>query len=396
MKYEVVIPRTSRNVYDHAIRAVGVTIVEPSDMDALEAALGPRTAMVMLLSATREYDAAIEKVAAAAHRRGIPVLTDAAAEILAVPNIHLKRGADLVAYSGGKCIRGPQSAGLLLGRKDLVQAAWVNSAPHHAVCRGLKVGKEEIMGMLAAVEMWMQRDHAAEEKLWTSWLEHIAERLKPVEGLTTNIQPARGVDNRTPSLGITWDRGHIDLTEDELEQILWDGEPRIAIGGKGSFLPFPPDEKSRAAVTPYTMMPGEEKIVAERLYEAFSKAPRPGLRRKPAAPAANLSGEWGVHLEFISGNADHNFMLEQNGNDLTGTHEGQAAVRDLKGTLDGAHVVMRSSYTPHGARINFTFDGTVNNDRMQGTVLVGEYGEARWSANRHEHHFPRGGRPTAG
>jgi seryl-tRNA(Sec) selenium transferase len=399
LKTEVVIPRSSRNVYDHSIRAMGVKIVEPATMEELELGLGPNTAMVMMLTAARDYDQgplSIENVAAAAHRRGIPVLSDAAAEILAVPNIHLKRGADLVSYSGGKCIRGPQCAGLLLGRKDLVQAAWVASAPHHTVCRSLKVGKEEIVGMLAAVEMWMKRDHAAEEKTWMSWLETIAARLKPIAGVTTEIRSARGVDNRTPILNVQWDRNRIELTEDEMEQILWDGDPRISIGGKGSFLPFPPDSSYRASITPYQMSPGEEKVVADRLYQALSTAPKPGSRKQPAAPAANLSGVWDVHLEFVSGAADHTLTIEQSGNDLTGTHQGQAAVRDLKGTLDGANVVMRSSYTQHGARLNYTFRGTVENGRMQGGLLVGEYGEGRWSARRHEPHFPGSGRPLPG
>ena len=96
----------------------------------------------------------------------MPILVDAAAEILTMPNVHLQNGATLVGYSGGKCLRGPQTAGLLLGRKDLVRAAWVHSAPHHGPARALKVGKEEAIGMLMAVEMWVKRDHDAEWKQW--------------------------------------------------------------------------------------------------------------------------------------------------------------------------------------------------------------------------------------
>ena len=108
----------------------------------------------------------------AAHN--VPVIVDAAAEVLTIPNVHLQRGATAVAYSGGKCIRGPQSAGLLLGEKNLLQAAWANSAPHHAFGRSLKVGKEEIMGMLAAVEMWKKRDYEAETRQWQNWLDQIS------------------------------------------------------------------------------------------------------------------------------------------------------------------------------------------------------------------------------
>ena len=103
-----------------------------------------------------------------AKAQGVPILVDAAAEILTIPNVHLQHGATLVGYSGGKCLRGPQTAGLLLGRKDLVKAAWVHSAPHHGFARGYKVGKEEAIGMLMAVEMWVKRDHDAEWKRWTA------------------------------------------------------------------------------------------------------------------------------------------------------------------------------------------------------------------------------------
>ncbi len=118
-----------------------------------------------------------EAISAIAKPHNVPVLVDAAAEILTIPSIHLQRGATLVAYSGGKFIRGPQSAGLLLGRKDLVQAAWVHSAPHHGYARAMKVGREEMIGMLVAVESWVKRDHDAEWKQWVARCEHIADRV---------------------------------------------------------------------------------------------------------------------------------------------------------------------------------------------------------------------------
>jgi D-glucosaminate-6-phosphate ammonia-lyase len=154
-KDEVVIPRHSRNEYDQAIRSVGVRVVEVADAAEYEAALGPKVAMVYVLAGTRaesgplNYDA----IYTIARKKNIPVLTDAAAEMLSIPNVHLQRGATMVGYSGGKALRGPQCAGLLLGRKDLMKAAWVASAPHHGHGRTMKIGKEEIVGMLAAVEM---------------------------------------------------------------------------------------------------------------------------------------------------------------------------------------------------------------------------------------------------
>jgi D-glucosaminate-6-phosphate ammonia-lyase len=391
MKSEVIIPRSSRNVYDHSVRAAGVRIMEPENMEQLEYMIGPQTAMIMLLSGASE-PLSLESVAPVAKQHRVPLMVDAAAEELRVPNPHLSRGADLVGYSGGKCIRGPQCAGLLLGRKDLVQAAWIHSAPHHSICRALKAGKEEIVGMLAAVEMWFKRDHAAEEKTWEGWLEEISASVKRIDGITTEIIPARGINNRSPRLRITWDRAKIDLIEDELEQKLYDGDPRIAVGGAGSFLPFPPDTGNSVSISPYQMMPGEAKIVADRLYKELSSAPKPGWRKKPAAPAVNLTGQWDVTLKYVYASGDCRLVLEQKGNNIIGTHYGMAAKRDVAGTIDGNNVLLRSSYLEHGARLNFTFRGIVENDTMNGSAQVGEYGNATFVAKRHHYITPDAGR----
>src|SRR5262245_52334716 len=164
-KDEVVIPKHSRNEYDQAIRSVGVRIIEVGDAAELEAALGPKVAMVYVFAGQRAESGApsYDAIYSIAKKKNIPVLVDAAAEMLTVPNVHLQRGATLVGYSGGKALRGPQCAGILLGRKDLIKAAWVVSAPHHGHGRTMKVGKEEMVGMLAAVEMWIKRDHKGED-----------------------------------------------------------------------------------------------------------------------------------------------------------------------------------------------------------------------------------------
>src|SRR5262249_56409660 len=139
-KDEVIVPALSRSGCDAAVRAVGVRIIEVGTAEELDAAFGPRTAMVYILAGPQadKEPLSTRTIARMANQKRVPVLVDAAAEILTVPNVHLENGATLVAYSGGKCIRGPQTAGLLLGRKDLVQAAWVHSAPHHGSSRASK------------------------------------------------------------------------------------------------------------------------------------------------------------------------------------------------------------------------------------------------------------------
>jgi L-seryl-tRNA(Ser) seleniumtransferase len=152
LKNEVIIPRESRNGYDHAIRTLGVKVIEVNSVEELRAAINPRTAMVELLgNHFGKADLDLKDIAPIVRAAGIPILVDAAADYLIVPNPYIAQGADLVAYSGGKIIRGPQGAGLLVGRRDLVRAAWANSAPHHAFGRAMKVTKEEIVGMLRAV-----------------------------------------------------------------------------------------------------------------------------------------------------------------------------------------------------------------------------------------------------
>ena len=142
LKDEVIMPRESRNVYDHAFRSWGTRVIEVDTVDAFHAALGPRTAMVAVLgTGEARGPLRLEAIVAATRKMGVPVIVDAAAEIPRRPDPYLTRGADLVAYSGGKTMRGPQCAGLLLGRKDLVWAAFMNGAPHHAVGRMMKVGK---------------------------------------------------------------------------------------------------------------------------------------------------------------------------------------------------------------------------------------------------------------
>jgi L-seryl-tRNA(Ser) seleniumtransferase len=379
-KDECIIPAHSRNVYDAAVRAVGVRVVEVSTAEELEAAFGPRTALVYILADPKadEGPLSTRAICAQARPRGVPVLVDAAAEILTIPNVHLGLGADLVAYSGGKCLRGPQAAGLLLGRKDLVRAAWVGSAPHHGFARGFKVGKEEAVAMLAAVEAWVRRDYEAEVRVWDSWLDTIARRLAPIAGVTTSVTPATGLSNRMPLLQVRWDKAKLGTTGDAVARLLFDGEPRISLFPARGKLN---DGETGLTIGPYMMAPGDEKVVAERLFTVLSK-PQP-VAEKPLAPAAaDLTGSWDVRIQYAAGAATHQLHLRQRGNELDGTHQGDFLSRDLRGTIDASAVRLRSSYD-HGDSLNYTFSGTVTGDEMGGELDLGEYLGARWTARRH-------------
>jgi L-seryl-tRNA(Ser) seleniumtransferase len=383
LKNEVIMPKYSRNEYDHAVRMLGVKIVEVDNAEQLQNAFRARTAMVLVLScpAAESGPLSIPEVAKAARQHGVPMIVDAAAENLTIPNIHLAHGATMVAYSGGKILRGPQCAGLLLGPKDLLQAAWLNSAPHHAFGRSLKVGKEEIMGMLTAVEGWVKRDHEAEWKLWQSWLDTIGDRVKAIPGVTTSIRQPEDLSNHAPELVIQWDGNGLGIAGDDAQKILLEGEPRIIFGGAtGTRRENAP---SSLTVMPYMMMPGDSEVVARKLHALLSNPPaRPALPAV-AAPAMDISGAWDVQLTFVSGVSSHQVEFEQKGSLLTGIHRGEVLSGDLTGVVEGSEVRFRSSHHIEGTNLHYSFSGTSNGSAMSGEVGLGEYGSARWSASRH-------------
>ena len=388
LKDEVIMPRYSRNVYDHAARMLGVRIVEVDSPAELEDALGARTAMVMILAGPGDDGPlGVGPVSDAAHRRGVPVFVDAAAEHLMIPNPHLGRGADMVAYSGGKCIRGPQCAGLLLGRKDLLQAAWLHSAPHHAFGRSMKVGKEEVMGMLAAVEHWVKRDHEGEWRQWEAWLATISDHVTSIPGVTAEVLQPAGLSNRSPRLRIRWDSQRLGITGAEIEKRLFEGDPRIVLGGATG------DRRgggeSSATVMPYMMNPGDAKVVGER-FHALLRNPPPAPPPAPAGPPVPIAGQWDFHLDFVYGSADHSVVFEQAESDLVGTHTGDIVAGHLRGYVEGRRVHFRSSQKYEGTRLVYEFDGEVDGDSMHGVCGLGEYGQARWEARRHDYRSPGG------
>ncbi len=392
MKDEVIIPAYSRTAYDAAAKAVGVRMVEVSTLEDLKLAVGPRTAMILILAGgpSENGPLSLKEISSVAKPLGVPILVDAAAEVLEVPNPHISQGADLVAYSGGKYIRGPQCAGLLLGRKDLIIASRINAGPHHGFGRGFKVGREEIMGMLAAVETWFKRDHAAEWKIWVSYGNYIIQRLAKVRGVTTQLNEPKGRSNRAPSVTINWDKSIIPLTGEDLELLLWDGTPRIAVSGAGSFLPFPPNLRSNISVQTSALQPGEDKIIADRVFSILSKPPL--IKRAAGEAAFDLSGQWDLTMKFSASSVDQTLMIEQKGTEFTGTHMASIGPRDLEGTLHGKQIMMRSSYTKDGVRINYTFTGTAEGNTMQGKVSLSEYGDAEWTAKRHDYRPAGAGR----
>jgi hypothetical protein len=335
----------------------------------------------------------LENVAKIAKPHNIPILVDAAAENLTIPNVHLQKGATIVAYSGGKAIRGPQCAGLLLGRKDILMSAWQASSPHHGPGRDNKVGREETIGMLAAVEAWVKRDHEGEWKTWLSWLDTIAKRVSAIDGVKTAVREPNGLSNHSPSLTISWDPAKLYITGEEVAEELATTKPRIALtgggggggrGGRGA----PADSSSTSiSITPWQMQPGEDKIVADRLHSVLSQKRSP-KSSTVSPPAANLSGRWDVNIEFFSSKSQHTLFLMQDGSRISGSHKGDFAVRDIFGTIEGDQVKLRSQLSAPGDSLGFIFAGSLSGDTISGAIYMGEYLNARFAAKRNP--YPAG------
>ena len=232
LKNEVLVQKTHRVGYDHAIRNAGVKLIEVETREELENAISPRTAMMFFLNFAdpigkihREEYVAIGK------RHQIPTLNDAAADVPPVENLwrYTKMGFDLVGFSGGKGLRGPQSAGLLLGRKDLIEAARLNNSPNgDTLCRTNKINKEEIVGMLVALECYLKQDHAAIWKDWEARCQRIARALEEFPDVRTEISVPE-IANAVPHLRITWDYKKRGVDVRGMIKKLREGTPSIEV-----------------------------------------------------------------------------------------------------------------------------------------------------------------------
>ena len=239
------------------------------------------------------------------------------------------------------------------------------------------------MGMLAAVECWKARNHDAEWQHWLGDLETISVAVQKVNGVTARVRQPEGLSNRTPELQIEWDASRIGITGQELSKLLFDTEPRIALaGGSGR---RPDKMASAVSVVPYMMMPGDAKVVAERLYATLSRPPK--FENPPVATGepSSVAGQWSLEIRFLRESAMHALILEQHGGELLGTHRGEFVSGDLTGKVQGDQVQFHSLQRIQGQTLSYEFMGTVSGGKMGGEVNLGEYGKAEWSAERHEY-----------
>lgn len=265
MKSEVIIQKSHRIAYDHAMRNCGVKIVEVVTKEELEKAINKKTAMMWFFNGNNFVGEIKDKeFVEIAKKHGIPTFNDCAADVPPVENLwkYTEMGFDLVAFSGGKGLRGPQSGGLLLGKKKYIQAARLHAAPRgNTVGRGMKVNKEEVLGMMAAVESYLSRDHKKDWILWENQIQAIHDAVASIPGMTAEIHVPE-VANHVPSLRLSWDQEKIKISAKDVRQKLKEGHPSIeTVGGD-----------KEIGITTWMMQPEQERIVASRLKEILQKS----------------------------------------------------------------------------------------------------------------------------
>ena len=281
-----------RSIFDSALRLVGGKPVVVRSLDVLRHSINDETAM-LCTGYSADPDPVdpppLAEMVEICKSAGIPIFVDAAGGIPPIDNIrrYARMGVDLYGFSGGKGLRGPQASGLLLGRRDLIEAALANATPvEGAVCRAMKVGKEEIIGCMAALEKWLTIDLAALYREQTETLQRIAGFVKSVPGVDTNIELRNG-SNRFMQLVLNWDEEIFGLSADECGRELREGDPPISVlcnynpyvtRVREFFPPAPPDGKSvKRQSSPLTvfslsLQPGEEQIVGTRLRDILMAA----------------------------------------------------------------------------------------------------------------------------
>jgi len=259
MKSEVIIQKSHRNPFDHQLRSTGVKLVEIETREQLRSAVNDRTAMMHFSNfANAEGQIKVDEWVKLAKQYNLHCMNDAAADTPPVSHLwdYTNMGYDLVTFSGGKAMRGPQCAGLLVGRKDLVAYALLNNSPHEdTLGRSQKVGKEEIIGMVKALEIYLKEDHDALAKEWQEHLAGIARELTKIPGVSTSFFTP-DIANHVPHMQITWD-SKISVTAQQVSKLLRNSKPAIVIGGG--------EGRPGLVMCSFMLQPGEDKIVAEQL-----------------------------------------------------------------------------------------------------------------------------------
>lgn len=386
LAHRVAMLEQQRFDYDHALQSVGAEIVSARDLRHLESLLDGSVVLICLL-ARRESTPSLEEIVTLARTRKVPVLVDAAGLSPGKPDRWLSAGANLVVYSGGKYLRAPHSTGILLGDKALCEAVWRNSAPHQAIGRTMKVGKEEMVGAVVALDRWLNSDSAREERLqWRRRVELICRELAGTPALAITPIPETSFVT-APRIRVAWDPSVIPHDSESLRALLLEDRPRILIHDFWC-------ERFSIVIDPVNLTDAEARLVCQALQRRLSLLAQTPVVDRPA-PTVDISGGWSSRLTFLHGNAEHHLILEQRGRDLTGEHIAQFSKGALRGFVAGEHCQFVAKHSHGSLPLYYEFSGCASERELNGTVQLGaasdehagpvfqrQFGAAQWRAER--------------
>ncbi|WFU71320.1 hypothetical protein [Bradyrhizobium sp. CB2312] len=363
---KVLIPSDQRFSYEQAIRIAGGEIVSVATVEGLAEALDGSAAMICLLG--RMDSASGLPLSAAvplARAHGVPILVEAAGLSPEKPDRWVKCGADLVVYAGGKYLRAPQSTAIVLGSERLCKAIWWNGAPHQAFGRAMKLGKEEIVGAVVALDRWMNFATAKHDRdQWLPRLKLIAAELNTQPGVRTEVLSWPGSVTAV-RLKVSWDEEVVPFSAEDLRLALLGQRPRILIH---DFWSTP----TSIVLDPVNLGDDEAEIVGRALARAF-REPRCIAERPSTLQAeADVSGGWCIEIQFLHGSATHHLDLEQNKTHISGVHHTGSSSGKLSGEIHGDHIRFEAAHEQIPMSLFYGFEGKVAEDgTISGTVQLG-------------------------
>ncbi len=389
LRNKVLIPADQRFAYEQAMRIAGGEIVDVATYEELDKAIGEAAMICLVGRLDGSTTLPLQSILPVAKAHDVPILVDAAGLSPGKPDRWIDSGADLVVYAGGKYLRAPQSTAIVIGKKTLCQAIWWNGAPHQAFGRSMKIGKEEMVGAVVAIDRWINHRSAREERSqWVPRLERIRSYLSAIPGVSTEIKTWPGSVTAT-RLKVSWDFDHIPFDSEELRLALLSQRPRILIHDFWS-------TRTSTILDPINLSDKEAEIVGAALAAAFADPASIAPPKSEVIPEMDVSGAWHVDIGFLRGTAKHRLQLRQVGRSVVGTHHTENRTGVVSGEVHGRFLRLEAAHEQVPIWLFYGFEGELTEDgsfvgkltlggtakEHLGPVFKGQYGDATWRARR--------------
>lgn len=389
-KKYALMPATHRFSYDHAFRLAGLEIVEANTVEQAYKFLEQGTTAFIFFLGLRGNRGPLSfaDVAHLGQKHAVPIIVDAASELLHRPNPWLNLGADLVIYSSGKYMRGPQASGLLLGRRALIEAAWRNASPQQASARGMKVGKDQMIGAVVAVERWFaQKSRRTEVARCIEYLAMIKNALAAEPSLKTEFFETP--DWSLPRLRVSWETRPGTPHANELRHALLGGTPRVLICDLGM-------TPNSVLIDAFSLEHHQCSIVAEKIAAFFQSEVHTRQPEIPSRGLDNLVGTWQVAIDFSGGEERHRFVIEEQGDQYAALHVGRTFQAQMEVKIYADRIELASKVPYDGVHLYYEFIGQPDgNGGFEGRVVMGagaannsgpvgaaQFGTVHWRATR--------------